>query len=284
MGALGYFAGNPAWKVLLVWLVFWWTKLWAGRSKEMKYTFVIPVRNREGLRLHNTLRSILQQRFPRERFEVVVVDYGGEDRLQEELAKNGLRARYIYTNEKGPFNEARAKNVGIQQARGRYIISTNADIVFEENFLAALDALFTVFPESFAMCLRYDFQKEAVEEYGKKVVEKMSDLRGLPSTILRSKWWAGDCQAASKKNFELLRGFNEEFLGWGSLDNDLHSRMELAGKQTFWLNPFTYVAHQNHEQDPGRVKAEGKRNREILERHYPDFRRNQGIEWGAIKP
>ncbi len=284
MGLLGCFRCNGVRDTLEVALCFWWKRLVGVQGKKLKYSFIIPVRNREGLRLRNTLASLEAQRFPKQLYEVVVVDYGGEDSLESWLKERAPLARYVRTNERGEFNEARTKNIGIRQAVGSYIISTNADIVFEKNFLLALDALFTMFPDRLALCMRYDLDQGMVDAYGEKVVEKMEALCRLDSTVQRSQWWAGDCQASRKENFEEIRGFNEEFVGWGRLDNDLWSRMEEAGKRAFWLNPFTFIAHQNHEHDLKTIRAQAESNDRVLAKKYPDFRRNLEGAWGRIKP
>ncbi|HIH15862.1 MAG TPA: glycosyltransferase [Candidatus Diapherotrites archaeon] len=284
MGVLGYFSGNPVMDVLLVWLALQWEKGMGTRGTCVKYSFVVPVRNRKGIRLHNALLSLRQQQFPKNQYEIIVVDYGGHDGLEAWVKERVPGVCYLYTHENGPFNEARAKNIGIRQAKGEFVISTNADILFEKHFLLALDALFAVFPDRLALCLRYDFDQQTVEAQGTRLVEKMDSLTRFASTVQRSHWWAGDCQASSKHNFELLRGFNEEFTGWGRLDNDLRTRMEEAGKRLFWLNPFTYIAHQNHDQNREEITAQEKRNDQILAKKYPDFRRNLEQEWGRIKP
>ena len=284
MGLLWCFRFNGVRATLAVALCFGWKRMAGVWEKTPKYSFVIPVRNRKGLRLRNTLASLEAQRFPRPLYEIIVVDYGGKDSLEGWLKECAPQARYVRTDEPGVFNEARAKNIGIRQASGSYIISTNADIVFEKNFLLALDALFAVFPDRLALCMRCDLDKGVVENHGEKVVDELEALRRLDSTVQRSHWWVGDCQASKKENFEEIRGFNEDFVGWGRLDNDLRSRMEEAGKRAFWLNPFTFIAHQNHEQDLKTVRAQAESNDRVLAKKYPDFCRNLEGDWGQITP
>src|SRR3989338_3271820 len=75
MGLLWCFRFNGVRATLAVALCFGWKRMAGVWEKTPKYSFVIPVRNRKGLRLRNTLASLEAQRFPRSLYEIIVMDY-----------------------------------------------------------------------------------------------------------------------------------------------------------------------------------------------------------------
>jgi hypothetical protein len=58
-----------------------------------------------------------------------------------------------------PLPQFEAKNVGIRRANGRYVLATNADILFSEPLMAAL-ASGKLSPDCFYRATRYDVNKE----------------------------------------------------------------------------------------------------------------------------
>ncbi|MEM6698061.1 MAG: glycosyltransferase family A protein [Bacteroidota bacterium] len=100
------------------------------------FSIVIPSFNRSAF-IENTVRSVLQQSF--QDFEVVVVDDGSTDDtaqkmevLQEQYA-NKIRYFFQENEERG-----KARNVGIKNALGTYIVFLDSDDLMRENHLETL--------------------------------------------------------------------------------------------------------------------------------------------------
>jgi GT2 family glycosyltransferase len=87
-------------------------------------------------RLHEVLKSVSYLRFqPKLRLEVIVVDNGSTDGSAEQLAQvEGIKFIALESN----LGPCRARNIGIEQARGRYILFLDSDAVLSKWKLARL--------------------------------------------------------------------------------------------------------------------------------------------------
>ena len=95
-----------------------------------RFTVVIPLYNRADI-ICQTLKSVLAQSFAD--FEVIVVDDGSADSPAEVIASLGDdRIRYIRQQNAGG---GAARNLGISEARGRYIAFLDSDDTFEPHKL-----------------------------------------------------------------------------------------------------------------------------------------------------
>lgn len=95
-----------------------------------KVTIVIPCYN-YGKYLIETLMSCFLQTYPN--LEIIVVDDGSKDDTREicELVID-KRFRYVYQNNKGLSG---ARNTGIKEATGKYILTLDADDTIPEDFV-----------------------------------------------------------------------------------------------------------------------------------------------------
>jgi GT2 family glycosyltransferase len=109
------------------------------------FSIVIPTYSRPE-RLATCLESITQLDYPRDRFEVVVVDDGSEPPLNSIVApfQNQLNLTLLRQANAGP---ATARNTGAAQARGKYLVFTDDDCVPLPDWLQALEAHFATVPD-----------------------------------------------------------------------------------------------------------------------------------------
>lgn len=79
------------------------------------------------------IRSLLAQSLPGDRYEVIVVDDGSTDETETVLEDFAGRVRTL----RHPKNRGRsaARNMGIREARGRFIIFADSDVVVRTDFL-----------------------------------------------------------------------------------------------------------------------------------------------------
>lgn len=89
------------------------------------FSVVVPTYNRPA-QLAECLEALAALAFPRERFEVVVADDGGESSLEPVIApfRDRMRVRVIRQNNAGP---AAARNAGAAAATGRFLAFTDDD-------------------------------------------------------------------------------------------------------------------------------------------------------------
>jgi glycosyltransferase involved in cell wall biosynthesis len=103
----------------------------------LDYSIVIPTYKRPA-QLARCLAAIESLDFPRDRFEVLVVDDGSDDPPTELIAALGqsLDIRLVCARHGGP---ASARNTGARLARGRYLVFTDDDCAPHRDWLAAID-------------------------------------------------------------------------------------------------------------------------------------------------
>ena len=108
----------------------------------MKYpqvTVGIIAKNEEK-HIGETINSILQSDYPPKNYEIVIVDGNSADKTQEivkRLSKSNKNIRLIIEPwKKGTHGKAR--NLLVENARGKYIAFTDADCIVERNWLKVL--------------------------------------------------------------------------------------------------------------------------------------------------
>lgn len=103
----------------------------------IKVTVAIPTYNRAGF-LRQTLAGIAQQQFPRDHFEVLVIDNNSRDHTREvvaEFAHTQPAPRYIHEPRQGLDH---ARNRAIAEARGEIILFGDDDILVQPDWLAQM--------------------------------------------------------------------------------------------------------------------------------------------------
>lgn len=92
--------------------------------KEVMVSVIIPTYNRADLLL-KAIESVLSQTY--NDIEIIVIDDGSNDDTQEKLKSYQDRIEYVYIENGGP---ARARNVGMEMARGKYIAFLDSDDLY----------------------------------------------------------------------------------------------------------------------------------------------------------
>ena len=100
----------------------------------MDISIIIPNYNRKE-RLKRCLETLLVQDYPKENFEIIVIDDGssdGTDKMLGELSREHGNLRYFCQSHKGP---ATARNLGIKEAKGEIIGFTDSDCILKEDWV-----------------------------------------------------------------------------------------------------------------------------------------------------
>ena len=108
---------------------------------DMKYSIIVPVFNREKT-IRTCLEGLLDTSFSD--FEIIVVDDGSSDDSYEAslaVANNHSNVRVIKRQENKGLSAAR--NVGMDNARGEYLIFIDSDDTFVKDALSDIDKLVT---------------------------------------------------------------------------------------------------------------------------------------------
>lgn len=105
----------------------------------MRISVIIATYNRASL-LQQALDALAKQDFPKENFEVIVVNDGSTDRthdlLQSLQSILPYKLHVLYQQNRGP---AAARNAGINMAQGEIVAFTDDDCVPDSNWLSAVD-------------------------------------------------------------------------------------------------------------------------------------------------
>lgn len=112
------------------------------QSYNKKISFVIPVYN-EGENIKDCLNSILNINYPKDMFEIVVVDDGSNDDITRKILHE-YATKYsnikVITKENG--GAASAKNIGVLNATGEIIITIDSDSIIDKDAPARLVSYF----------------------------------------------------------------------------------------------------------------------------------------------
>jgi glycosyltransferase involved in cell wall biosynthesis len=195
---------------------------------------IICTYNRRDL-LRQCLTSLLNQTYPEDAYEIIVVDDGSTDGtqaiLQEMPARPQPPLRYFKQDNKG---SAAARNLGIGNAQGRVIASIDDDCIATASWIEnavphfAIDAIVGVQGQTLPVePVRLHFFPPRFSY----TIEVTKEVPNRPT-----------CNVFYRKQAILdVGGFNENFKMAGAEDADLAFRIERKGKVVF--DPDVLVYH-----------------------------------------
>ncbi|WP_063752603.1 glycosyltransferase [Streptomyces sp. NRRL S-350] len=219
-------------------------------------TVIVPTYNRSEL-LRHTLDSLARQRLaPGEAFEVIVVDDGSADDTAEVVAgyHDRLDAHYFFQEDEG-YRVAKARNVGIDNARSGICVFVDSGVVLHSGALAAHLAAHRradgpVAVQGYVHCFNegnedgerilqeIDFADPdaSIRRFGEQ--RRWLDLRetyyeryGEELGVLTAPWlmWWTCHVSANTAQLREVGGFDEAYRSWGAEDVDLGYRLHQAG-------------------------------------------------------
>jgi peptide/nickel transport system permease protein len=128
---------------------FWSMRAFVAKDKtpQTKFSIVIPARN-EADNIEACLAGILAQNYPTHLFEVIVIDDFSEDETAKIVASLALQHNNVRLLRLQDFTKdeniiaykKRAIEIAIEQANHAWIVTTDADCSFTNNWLATYDA------------------------------------------------------------------------------------------------------------------------------------------------
>jgi len=113
----------------------------------MKISVIIPTYNRASL-LKDVVESLCEQDYSHSDFEILIVDNNSMDNTKSVvhdlvLSHCDVAIRYIQETRQGDYY---ARNTGAKVARGKYLLFTDDDALFDINYLSAIVQLFEQYP------------------------------------------------------------------------------------------------------------------------------------------
>lgn len=216
-----------------------------------RVSVVVPTYNRADLLL-DAVNSVLAQTMLD--LEVVVVDDGSTDQTRETVSQFGEPVRYIYQANRG---RSAARNRGIHEARGEYLLFLDSDDLLLPRSLEVLAYYLESHPEAGAVtseCVYFDSEGQGGGEVREEKWERSPDpgkfldtlaltntVGAIHSTLVRREWLDRIDQPCFDEELE----FTE--------DADLWFRLAAAGCHFHVLPEVTckYRMHGGNTNAPG---------------------------------
>jgi glycosyltransferase involved in cell wall biosynthesis len=242
-------------------------------TDSLNCSVIIPTYNRAEL-LRCTLDSLVRQTLPVDRFEVLVVDDGSSDGTADvvEEYQGVLNLRYFFQEDEG-WRLAKARNVGIVNARAGMCVFLDSGVVAHSGCLAAHVDSYVSTPERVAVIgYVYGF---GVDDGDAQQINETIDAAAPDATIesmresgqwpdirdlfyhkytddfhdrVPAPWltYWGCNVSADTAQLRAIGMFDEAFRSWGAEDTDLAYRLFLDGAR-FVLNRQAAAIHVPHD-------------------------------------
>ncbi len=196
-----------------------------------RVSVVVPAHNAAAV-LPTTLRCLAAQEYPKDHYEVVVVDDGSTDHTAEVVrrAAGEVPLRYVHQPQRG---RAAARNAGARAARFEVVLFLDADVWAEPGLLAA-------HARHYRDGARVAVQGPSRTHPASKCNPFMEVKEILPDLTPRRRHDLSPYHVITR-NFSLraldlwaVGGFDESFVGYGWEDIELGLRLRRGGVRLRW--------------------------------------------------
>jgi len=211
-------------------------------QKPPVFSIVIATYNRPGP-LSNCLRALAAQRLPRDRFEVIVVDDGGDEDLAAVCRpfESELDLTLEKTANGGP---ASARNHGSRLAIGRWLAFTDDDCEPGEGWLDGLQKCFAEHPGAMIGGHTHNRLRDNLfSQASQDVIDLV--YRHYNQQDDRALFLTANNMALPREAFREMGGFDAEFSAGTAEDRELCERWLQAGRRIIYA-PRLAVYHSHH--------------------------------------
>lgn len=178
------------------------------------FSVVVPFLNEEEY-IEKSIRSLVNQNFPEEKYEIIFVDNGSTDRSVEIVKIYSDKVKLLFESKPNAYN---ARNKGIKNAKGRILAFTDADCIVKGNWLQEYKLKFQD-DRVFAVVGRIDSPKDS-----SWMVRRYFDYQNFKYDYV-FKNLSRDCyvgfggnMAIRKKIFKSLGLFKADYIGIGDAE------------------------------------------------------------------
>lgn len=263
-------------------------------SNPLSIAVVIPVRNRKGKSIRNTLKSLNWQSAGKP-LQTLVVSYGSKPKINSELKQLCMKfnARLICVGDPAqPWSKPIALNIGIRESlpAAQFLMTVDADIILAPDLFSVIIDKFKKTLHTFILCRSSDLPSETSLSANSELSK--NDYYELKSiTKLRPKYGTGGIQAAQRSFFFDVRGYDEDLLWWGGMDTDMMQRALCSGLKVEWIEELTSILHQwhprkhsilNNAEEVEQAKKSWVSNHEIIQSRVKNPIRNPD-GWGRTE-
>lgn len=260
-----------------------------------KYSFLVHYRNRDTQIAKRCVLSLQHQKTDID-YEILFVDYGSDKAISDELEVfcEGLdKVKYVFNQVRGMFwSRSASINNGLYQAKGKYCIVADVDMIYANNFLEEVDK-----NTSQNTLLHYQcFYLNEGFEYDKHLENHSLKIDNVAQFEKSSKESAMGIVVIPTEKLKKIGGYDEYYRLWGIEDKDLNRRLLNYFKdedklEMKWLNAEkSPVFHQWHPAANNPL-AQPKGWEKVVIDHYHNkydkpkllvHKKTNGIEIGKI--
>lgn len=205
----------------------------------VELSVIVPTYNRPAA-LRECLCALASQEYPRERFEVLVVDDGGELAVApviDEL-RSRLSVELVTQPHAGP---ARARNLAAGMARGRFLAFTDDDCRPRPTWIAHIAAALERAPDSIVGGRIVNGLPENAFSSASQMIADIVYAH-YNSDPENARFFSSNNVAMAAKSFRNLGGFDEGFVILACEDRELCDRWRSAGGRMIY-EPDAVVEH-----------------------------------------
>lgn len=210
-----------------------------GSSRVPSFSVVIPTCDRPKS-LAQCLRSLCLIDYPREDFEVVIIEDGGTSPLDTLVTdySQRLRIRHLRQENAGP---ASARNAGVRNARGRFIAFTDDDCQPAPDWLSSLQKLFEQDPHcAIAGRAENGLPQNIFSTASQLLIDYLCDYYNIDDN--RHAFGTSNNLAFPRDSFMDIGGFDESFPLSAAEDRELIDRWIRSGYRLVYA-PKVVVSH-----------------------------------------
>ena len=203
---------------------------------------IIPAYDEEK-RIANAIEAVLEQNYPKDKMEIIVVDDCSTDKTREVVSKYPVKLIHHDKNR----GDSAARNTGTKNAVGEIIATTDADDKVDKNWLINMAKHYndanvgSVIGSSHIAFNDENWQQRIIAEFsigvrGSDAIKSIYDAKGKVS----SNTGMGSNQSFRKNVFDEIGGYDMGLTG--GMDQDIVWRIEKAGyKVAFEPNSVVYI-------------------------------------------
>ena len=210
-------------------------------SHPVDFSIIVPTYARPA-QLAGCLQSVACLDYPRNRFEVIVVDDGSETPPESVLARfhDQFTLRLLSKGNGGPGS---ARNLGAAHAKGRFLAFTDDDCTPASDWLKKLEARFAAEPECAIGGRTLNLLRDNPYSTASQLLIDYlySYYNGKPD---RARFFAGNNLAMPVAQFTAIGGFDVTFMRPAGEDRELCDRWLRCGYRMIYAPEVTvYHAH-----------------------------------------
>lgn len=136
--------------------------------EKVKTASIVVTTKNQAYIIGETMDALLNQDYPEEAYEIIVMNDGSTDETKEILESYEKKITVINTEHQGAIKN---KNIGIRKSKNRYVIMLGADCIPDRNWLKTLLGEFT--SDNIGFVSAFDVTGGTSTAYDKKVLDKV---------------------------------------------------------------------------------------------------------------